>query len=258
VPVIAPGSGARVLTADDIMAGTLPEGPVLVYDEDGYYLGGVIAEKLRAAGLPVTLCTPSEVVSPWAGKTSERWTVRSHLMRLGVGLELAQSLTRFDGAEAVLTCTFTGQEKPLPMASVVMVTQRQPNDTLYHGLLARGEGDADALPFSLTRIGDCEAPAIVAAAVYAGHRYARELQEDVDIDQPLRHDRVDVGATLPPSAKYLETLQLYYEEEIEGEAYFAALAERLTDPEQRAKMQMMADVETYAAAAVHPLLVNTP
>jgi dimethylamine/trimethylamine dehydrogenase len=56
------------------------------------------------------------------------------------------------------------------------------------------------------------------------------------------------------SQKYLDTLTLYYEEEVEGEAYFAALAERLSDAEERRKMQMMADVETYAAAAVRPLL----
>lgn len=53
---------------------------------------------------------------------------------------------------------------------------------------------------------------------------------------------------------YLETLLRYYEEEIEGEAYFAAIAERLDNPEQKRKMQMLADVETYAAAAVQPLL----
>lgn len=58
--------------------------------------------------------------------------------------------------------------------------------------------------------------------------------------------------TLHPD--YLATLTLYYEEEVEGEAYFAALADRLGDPEERRKMQMMADVETHAAAAVRPLL----
>jgi len=54
--------------------------------------------------------------------------------------------------------------------------------------------------------------------------------------------------------EYLDTLKLYYEEEVEGEAYFGALAERLDDPEEKRKMQMMADVETYAAASVKPLL----
>jgi dimethylamine/trimethylamine dehydrogenase len=53
---------------------------------------------------------------------------------------------------------------------------------------------AGPLPFTLTRIGDCEAPAIIAAAVHAGHRYAQELDAPVDPDLPLKHDRIDVGA----------------------------------------------------------------
>ena len=57
-----------------------------------------------------------------------------------------------------------------------------------------------------------------------------------------------------PTQKYLDTLTRYYEEEIEGEAYFYAIAERLTDPEEQRKMRLVAEVETYAAAAVVPLL----
>ena len=56
------------------------------------------------------------------------------------------------------------------------------------------------------------------------------------------------------SQKYLDTLKLYYEEEIEGEAYFYGIADRLEDPDQKEKMRVMAQVETYAAAAVAPLL----
>ena len=269
VPVVAEGSGVRVFTADDIMAGRMPDGPTLVYDEDGYYLGGVIAEAVRATGVPVTLATPRDVVSDWAGKTAERWRVRSHLMKLGVEIELSRRLTGFDGREAVLECTYGGGEKRLPVAQVVMVTQRAPEDGLYHEILATVDGDAGKLPFTLKRIGDCEAPGIVAAAVYAGHRYAREMDDPVDVDDPLKHDRVDVGqtpegahlagggATAAPTGageKYLETLKLYYEEEIEGEAYFAAIAARLDDPAQREKMRLMAEVETFAAASVRPLL----
>jgi dimethylamine/trimethylamine dehydrogenase len=176
VSVAAEGTDPDILTPDDIMDGRLPQGPVIVYDEDGYYMGGVIAERLRATGLEVTLCTPSEVVSEWAGKTSERWTVRTHLMKLGIGIELSKALIRFDGDRATLACTFTGTETSVEARSVVMVTQRRPNDALYNALLDSVDGDARKLPFTLRRIGDCEAPAIVAAATYAGHRYARELE----------------------------------------------------------------------------------
>jgi dimethylamine/trimethylamine dehydrogenase len=55
---------------------------------------------------------------------------------------------------------------------------------------------------------------------------------------------------------YLEMLQRFYEEEIEGAAYFDALAERFSHAEQRRKMHLMAQVERYAAAAVAPLLAK--
>ena len=72
-------NGIPLLTPDGIMAGQRPVGRTLVYDEDGYYMGGIIAAALCAEGFDVTLATPSEAVSNWAGKTSERWKVRTRL-----------------------------------------------------------------------------------------------------------------------------------------------------------------------------------
>lgn len=171
----------------------MPKGPVLVYDEDSYYMGSVIAERLKEAGLEVTIATPSENISNWAGKTSERWRVRTHLMKLGVETIVSHSLSTFDGNTANLCCEYSGEVKPMSVNSVVMVTQRTPNDGLYRDILNKVDGDADKLPFTLKRIGDCEAPAIIAAATYAGHKYARELDTVVDLDEPMKHDRVDVG-----------------------------------------------------------------
>ncbi len=194
VSIAQPGTTPQILTPDDIMSGTLPApGPVLIYDEDSYYLGGVIAEHLKALGHAVVLATPSDNISDWAGKTSERWRVRSHLMKLGVETVVAHSLSSFDGKTALLNCTYSGVQTPRAVASVVMVTQRRPNDALYHDLLATVDGQIEKLPFTLKRIGDCEAPAIIAAATYAGHKYARELDAPVDPDEPLIHDRIDVG-----------------------------------------------------------------
>ena len=39
------------------MDGREPQGPVLVFDDDHYFMGGVIAERLRALGRDVTLVT---------------------------------------------------------------------------------------------------------------------------------------------------------------------------------------------------------
>lgn len=182
----------KVLTPDDIMDGRLPTGPTVVYDADGYYMGGVIAEKLRQAGLVVTLVTPTDRVSPWAGNTGEGWRVPGHLMGLGIELVTAHGLAWFDGQEVTLACEHSGRERKLKAANLVLVGQRAPIDDLYYALQ-----DAAPLPFTLARIGDCEAPAIIAAATYAGHRYAQELDCAVDIDLPMRHEKIDVGAELP-------------------------------------------------------------
>ena len=183
---------ARVFTPDDIMDGTLPDGPTIVFDQDNYYMGGVIAERVLQEGHEVTYVTEADSVSSWAGNTSERWRVRSHMTRLGIKIETAHSLTHFDGEAATLECGYGGGTREVPVTNVVLVTSRAPNDALYHEILDYA-GD-EPLPFTLTRIGDAEAPAIIAAAVYAGHRYARELDTEIDIDVPLMHDRVDVGA----------------------------------------------------------------
>ncbi len=47
--------GAQVFTPDDLMAGRMPSGPVVIFDDDHYYMGGVLAEKWRLA---VVLVTP--------------------------------------------------------------------------------------------------------------------------------------------------------------------------------------------------------
>ena len=187
----------QVFTPDDVMDGRLPQGPTVVYDADGYYMGGVIAERLRAAGLEVTLITPRDRVSQWAENTGEGWRVPAHLMAQGIWLITAHRLSWFDGAEVTAACVHSERELVLPAAGLVVVGQRAPVDDLYSALRYAPDGTHADLPFTLTRIGDCEAPAIIAAATYAGHRYAQNLDRAVDIDLPLRHDKIDVGLVVP-------------------------------------------------------------
>ena len=181
----------KVFTPDDIMSGRLPDGRTLVVDTDNYYMGSVMAEKLRQAGLETHYVTSADSVASWAENTAESGRIRAHLLKIGVTIETAKSLSGFDGNTAELACEYSGSLSRHEVENVVIVSSRTPNDGLYREILeCVGEGE---LPFSLSRIGDCDAPAIIAAAVYAGHRYAQELDADVDPDMPLKHDRVDVG-----------------------------------------------------------------
>jgi dimethylamine/trimethylamine dehydrogenase len=158
----------NVLTADDILAGVTPEGPVLVFDDEHYYMGGVVAERLQRQGVETILATPSAMVSEWTQRTDEQLQIQARLIRVGVQIETATALQAIGDGKVELACAYTGRRRSVEVASVVMVTSRDPLDALYHELADRIE---------IARIGDCLAPGTIATAVYSGHRYAREMDE---------------------------------------------------------------------------------
>jgi dimethylamine/trimethylamine dehydrogenase len=182
------GPPERIFTPDDIMAGRLPAGRVLVFDDDHYYMGAVVAERICAEGVPVTLVTPEDKAAAWSGYTDEQVRSQRRLLELGVEIVTAHGLSAFDGREAVLACAYTGRNRRIAADAVVMVTARRPNDGLYHTLSDRLAAGTEGAPKSLRRIGDCEAPAIIAAAVYAGHKFARELEAEPAGEVPFHRE----------------------------------------------------------------------
>ena len=76
----------------------------------------------------------------------------------------------------------------------MLVTARLPNAELESGLEQVRDSWADVGVKSVTRIGDALAPATIAAAVYAGHRYARELDEELDPDAvPFERELTEIA-----------------------------------------------------------------
>jgi len=72
-----------------------------------------------------------------------------------------------------------------------MVTHRDPNDSLYHELVADQDRLQEAGIAVVKRVGDCLSPSTIAAAVWDGHRFARECNEDIDRDIPnFRREQV--------------------------------------------------------------------
>ena len=168
-----------VTTPDDIMAGLEPGGPVVVYDDDHYYMGGVVAEALRRRELDVTLVTPANEVSTWTTHTEEQHRIQAKILGLGIEVETGTILASVADNGVVLESVHTGQTRELESATVVMVTSRLPQDDLYYALVDR---------LSIQRIGDCLAPGTIAAAVYAGHSYAREMDAPVPAGVPFRRE----------------------------------------------------------------------
>lgn len=171
------GDEANVLTPDDIMDGAQVCGPVVIYDEDGAYIGNVVAEKLVKDGHDVTYVIPGSEVAPYLALTMEQHKVIAHLMELDVRIERLKSLKAIHREKIEIACVHGGESLALPLGTAVALTSKTPNDQVYHDLMAREADWAEAGIKSVSRIGDCEAPSIIAAAVHAGHRWARELDD---------------------------------------------------------------------------------
>jgi dimethylamine/trimethylamine dehydrogenase len=189
-PCVDLGPKDQVFTPNDIFMGRLPQGRVVLFDDDHYYMGSVLAEELVAQGLEVCFVTPENMVSAWGIMTDEQYQAQQRLLQLGVEIITAHGLDNFDGANARLSCVYTEKTRVVEADAVLLVTARTPEDSLYQEIARKLETGTSVPAPSLTKIGDCDAPAIIAAAVYAGHRYARELGTDTEQSEAVRQDKL--------------------------------------------------------------------
>ncbi|HEY4071086.1 MAG TPA: FAD-dependent oxidoreductase [Sphingomicrobium sp.] len=182
---------ASVYTPDDVMAGRDPEeGPVIIWDDDHYYMGGVLAELCRYAGLDVTIVTPAAIVSAWTVNTLEALPIAKRIARMGVEVVNYTSVVGFDGSKVKLVSGLTGEGSVRDCGSLVTITARLPVDGLYEQVRERWREAGIA---SVTRIGDCVAPSTIQQAVYSGHKWARELDEEPELLIPRELPMIESG-----------------------------------------------------------------
>ncbi len=181
----------HVMTPEDLFARPQVEGPVIVFDDDNYYMGALIAEKLKLDNHEVTLVTPAAQVSSWTEHTLEQHRIQSHVLELGIEVVTSKNITRIGIDTVETTCVYTDRPDTLLAATVVLVTSRKPNDELLIELNADSGRLADAGISSLTAIGDCNCPSTIAAAVHDGHRVAREFDAPPkNPDLPFRREEI--------------------------------------------------------------------
>ena len=123
-----------VFSPDDLMEGKLLSGNVVIYDDDHYYMGGVLAELLATNGCKVSLVTPAPLVSYWSQFTLEQERIQSKLMKLGVKLYPHNVVSEIKNDSVKLSNVISGDEVELPRDGVVLVSDRAPNDSLYQAL----------------------------------------------------------------------------------------------------------------------------
>ncbi len=198
-----PGADAslpHVLTPEQVMVdGKRPPGRrVVVYDCEGYYTAASVAEQLALDGFTVELVTSLPVVAPLCAHTLEQALLCERLDELGVG-QRAGTVVESIGPGTVSCKDRFGHPFELEAEGVVLVTQRVPDDSLYHEL----DADPGALEREgiegLFRVGDCAATRLLADAIFDGHRLAREIDSPHPaVPLPHRQERA-VLPSVPPA-----------------------------------------------------------
>jgi len=173
-----------VMTPEDDFEYEFESRRVVIYDDEHYYVGGAIAERLADSGADVTLVTPESLVSAWTVFTLEQKRIQKRLLEKNVRLLPSHGIHAVNDGEVITECVFTGREQTIPGDTLVLVTTRDPVDTLLQELKAL---DSPQKPGNIFAIGDCLAPGTVANAVYLGHLAARHLhQPDTDAESLVR------------------------------------------------------------------------
>src|SRR5437868_6671739 len=136
-----PGADAslpHVLTPEQIMVDgkTAPGERVIVFDNDGYFMGVSLAEKLATEGKRVTIMTPMGHIAPYMHFTLEAPNMHRTLHKLGVEVVTYHMPSKIEagGVTAEHVYDTEGHSRTFEADSVVLVSQRRSNEALYREL----------------------------------------------------------------------------------------------------------------------------
>ncbi len=160
-------AGAEVRTAADELAEPSAAGPVVVWDPIGGPIGISVAERLAAAGRPVTLVSPDFVVGTMLSLTGDLAPASVRLQFAGVTLVRRSVLRRVGVGEVEWEDRFSGERTVVEAAVVVDAGHRLPEDELRRAMTTTG------LP--VIAVGDCVAPRGIGEAVLEARRAALAL-----------------------------------------------------------------------------------
>ena len=168
----------NIFTPDDIMGGALPKsGQLVIYDDDQIYLGGVLADHLSDLGFDIVFVTPANNVSPWCENTLEQHRIQRSLINKNIDLKFGYVISEISEDRVEFECNYTGKKIDVTTQSVLLVTERHREISLYEDLM-KLVSEKDSQKFFLKLVGDAAAPGLIADAVFDGHLAARNFERD--------------------------------------------------------------------------------
>ena len=171
-----------VFTPDDVLKGCELQSPVVVYDFDYYYMGGLIAEYVSDLGHEVTVITPFENVSPWSFMSNEVNAIKAKMHEKNIKTITEYRISEFKNQALTLTHKVTKEIMGVDRGSLVIVGMRLPMNSLFNELNENQSLLEDSGIKTLNNIGDSNSPGAVVHAVYAGHMYANTFDSGIDND----------------------------------------------------------------------------
>ena len=170
-----------IITPEDVLNGCELKSPVIIFDFDYYYMGGLMAEYIKDLGHEVTIITPFDKVSPWSFNSNEIDEIQSRLLEKDIRVFTQNRIITVEDSSVKTIHKVSHEETDIDRGSLVLVGYRKQNDSLYSDLNSRKADLSSSGIKSLQNIGDSNAPGAVVHAVYAGHLYANTFdQEDTD------------------------------------------------------------------------------
>jgi dimethylamine/trimethylamine dehydrogenase len=147
----------------------------VIYDDDHYYFGSVLALELKRQGHDVTLVSPAGRVCSWGEFTDEQTRSNTEIIKAGIKVINNYKIEVVMNGVTELSCIFSGEPKEVSCDFVVPITRKIPVTDLYDDLHSRMQDWKINGIRKVIRIGDAEAPSIIAAAVHSGYRTAIEV-----------------------------------------------------------------------------------
>ena len=198
-------------TPEQVMAGKEIGERVLVLDSDGYFTGVSMVHYLANQGKKLTVATPYHVVGQLTEFTLEapnlhrmmhakkvknyvaHWAESCEVRDDGVNVRLfnlyrdGEVRTTTPGP-GVMPREFGTEVIEEQFDTVVLVTSRESNNSLYKELRARKDEWETEEINAVYQAGDCFAPRLISETVFDGHRIAREF-ESQNPQRPLHFIR---------------------------------------------------------------------
>jgi|TARA_B100001179_G_scaffold38808_1_gene25098 dimethylamine/trimethylamine dehydrogenase len=169
-----------IFTPEDVLNGCELKSPVLIFDFDYYYMGGLLAEYIKDLDHEVTIITPFEKVSPWSFNSNEVTEIKLKLLEKDIKVITDHRIIEIEESLVRVNHQVTNKQKDIARGSLVLVGHRKQNDSLYKSLNSNQEALKESGIKSLQNIGDSNAPGAVVHAVYAGHLYANTFDQEDD------------------------------------------------------------------------------